>query len=246
MHLFTLEGNIGAGKSTLIHHLRLIKCVGELPVVFLPEPVNIWEQVVDEQGRNMLQLFYSDQVKYSFAFQMMAFISRYCLLEDAIKANPGAVIVTERSLFTDYYVFATMLFETGCMSSVEHAIYKKWFDRFNRFRLSGIIYLKCDPTVALARCTSRNREGESVDLAYLTLCDQKHEWINDDETPLLQLDANQAINEDLIEDWVDTICLFMMEETVQPRDYTFIKTACLLLPFLFYCNAVFYNRVVGN
>jgi deoxyadenosine/deoxycytidine kinase len=248
MRLFTIEGNIGAGKSTLLQKLREIKTVGSRPLVFVPEPVDSWQEVVDADGKHILELFYTDQCKYAFAFQMLAFISRYSLLEEAVKANPTAVIVTERCLFTDYFVFASMLHETGCMSEVEFAIYKKWFDRFNTTPLSGIVYLKCRPEKALARCKSRNRPGESVDLAYLTLCDEKHEWIDADDAPLLTLDANEEMSADLMEDWVDAVCLFIEEETHVPPYFGSLMycswtISLLLLPFLFYGQAWFNEGV---
>ena len=246
MRLFTVEGNIGSGKSTLVHRLHELKTVGDRPLVFVPEPVNEWGQVKDAAGQNMLQLFYSDQVKHAFAFQMLAFISRYCLLEESIRANPNAVIITERCLHTDYRVFATMLHETGCMSDVEFTIYEKWFTRFNTVPICGIIYLKCRPEVALKRIQHRNRPGENIELAYLQLCDEKHEWIDDDAASLLILDANQEMSEDLMEEWVDTVALFLFDEAPEFKSwgstlYCGWTVSLLLLPFLIGAHAWFHR-----
>jgi len=239
MRLFTVEGNIGSGKSTLVQHLRDLKTVGDRPLVFVAEPVNEWDQVKDADGKNILQLFYSDQVKHAFAFQMLAFISRYCLLDEAMRANPNAVIITERCLHTDYHVFAKMMHETGCMSDVEFTIYEKWFTRFNTFPICGIIYLQCRPEVALKRVLHRNRPGESIDLAYLTLCDEKHNWIDDDAASLLILDTNQEMSEDLMEDWVDTVSLFLFDEAPEIKSWGSLiyggwTASLMLLPFLIY------------
>jgi len=71
--IFTIEGNIGSGKSTLI---RLLK--QKYPeIICLLEPVKEWEGIKDKQGENILTKFYKDQEKYSFSFQMMAYISRF-------------------------------------------------------------------------------------------------------------------------------------------------------------------------
>lgn len=239
MRLFTVEGNIGSGKSTLVQHLRELKTVGDRPLVFVAEPVNEWDQVKDADGKNMLQLFYSDQVQHAFAFQMLAFISRYCILDEAMRANPNAVIITERCLYTDYHVFAKMMHETGCMSDVEFTIYEKWFTRFNTFPICGIIYLKCRPEVALKRVLHRNRPGESIDLAYLQLCDEKHDWIDDDAASLLILDANQEMSEDLMEDWVDTVALFLFDEAPEIKNWGSVlycgwTASLMLLPVLIY------------
>ena len=60
-----------------------------------------------------IEKFYKDQQKYAFSFQMMAYISRLALLRRVIRENPNAIIITERSVFTDKEVFAKMLYDEG-------------------------------------------------------------------------------------------------------------------------------------
>ena len=96
--IISIEGNIGSGKSTLLGNLK--KALANTPgVVFLKEPVDDWESIRDKEGKTMLQKFYADQEKYSFSFQMMAYVSRLALLRETIKENPTAVIISERSLY---------------------------------------------------------------------------------------------------------------------------------------------------
>ena len=71
--IISIEGNIGSGKSTLLEELRL-KYKDNSNIIFLKEPVEEWETIKDEKGITMLENFYADQAKYSFAFQMMAYI----------------------------------------------------------------------------------------------------------------------------------------------------------------------------
>lgn len=96
--IISIEGNIGSGKTTLLANIRQ-HLEDRTDVVFLKEPVDIWETIRDSNGQTMLQKFYADQEKYSFPFQMMAYITRLTILRDAIRANPTALIVTERSLY---------------------------------------------------------------------------------------------------------------------------------------------------
>jgi len=191
----SIEGNIGAGKSTLLAHLKTLG--GELggrKVVFVPEPVDSWEQIKSETGSNMIELFYSDQAKYSFAFQIMAFVSRYKLLEVAIRDNPESIVVAERSLDADR-IFASMLFASGKMSLVEYTIYMQVFDCFNRLPASGVIYVKCTPETAKERCIKRNRTGENIPLEYLKECHAHHEaWVA--MTNALVLDAENGVMDD--------------------------------------------------
>ena len=56
MKIFSIEGNIGSGKSTLINKLKNNNNHG---IVFLPEPVDEWNKVVDSQGVNILTGAYS-------------------------------------------------------------------------------------------------------------------------------------------------------------------------------------------
>ena len=79
-----IMGPNGSGKSTLLENLRKYYN-GNTCVIFLREPVDDWEKIKDNQGNTMLKKFYADQEKYSFAFQMMAYISRLTILRDTIK-----------------------------------------------------------------------------------------------------------------------------------------------------------------
>ena len=60
--LISIEGNIGAGKSTILDNLEKSleeKCpqlVGK--ILFLKEPLDIWEQFRDANGHTILQKFY--------------------------------------------------------------------------------------------------------------------------------------------------------------------------------------------
>ena len=142
--ILSIEGNIGSGKSTIIDYLKeKYKNDTNNEIVFLPEPVDEWETIKDEENNTILQKFYADQKKYSFTFQIMAYISRLNLLRKTIKENPGKIIISERSLFTDKYVFAKMLFDSGNMESIQYQIYNKWFESFLDIApISKMIYLK--------------------------------------------------------------------------------------------------------
>ena len=70
-----LEGNIAAGKSTL---LRLLE--DEVGYVVVPEPISRWQCVsptgAKSCGGNLLELFYNDPKRWGLTFQMYAFLSR--------------------------------------------------------------------------------------------------------------------------------------------------------------------------
>lgn len=173
--LISIDGNIGSGKSTLMEALKH-KFKDNKNVVFLREPVDEWAQIKDENNVTILEKFYANQKDYSFSFQMMAYISRLALLKEAVKNNPTAIFISERSLFTDREVFAKMLYNSGFIEEVNYKIYLRWFDSFSsEFPLNKVIYVKADPEVCFDRIKKRSRTGESnIPLTYLENCHTHH------------------------------------------------------------------------
>ena len=174
--IVSIEGNIGSGKSTVIEFMKK-EYENSDKFIFLEEPVSQWEEIKDNFGVSILSRFYENQKKYSFAFQMMAYISRLKILIDKIEENPDKIIVTERSLFTDKYVFAKMLYDNNLMTEIEYQIYNKWFYSFLELApLSKLIYLKTDPNISYSRITKRNRDGEDkISSEYIQKCHTYHE-----------------------------------------------------------------------
>ena len=215
--IVSIEGNIGSGKSTLLAHLKDHFADND-NIIFLGEPVSEWDTIKDAEGNTMLKKFYADQEKYSFPFQMMAYISRLALLKNAMKENEGAVIITERSLYTDKYVFAKMLYDMKKIEDVNYQIYSKWFDTFaQECELSQIIYVKAGPTTCYERIKKRSRNGEDrISLEYLTQCNEYHEQMIHqfqikEELQTLVLDGNVDINENTFQlrDWLKEIKMFI-------------------------------------
>ena len=131
----------------------------------------------DSQGKNILQHFYEDTSKYSFPFQMMAYITRLGLIQQTIQENPNAIIFMERSLDTDKRVFAQMLYDSGKMGEIEFQIYNRWFDYFQPKEIPRkTIYLDVSPETCFERVKQRAREGESaITLKYLQDCHEYHQ-----------------------------------------------------------------------
>jgi deoxyguanosine kinase len=221
--IISIEGNIGSGKSTLLENLRKYYN-GNTRVIFLREPVDDWEKIKDNQGNTMLKKFYADQEKYSFAFQMMAYISRLTILRDTIKEivsennNKQYIIITERSLYTDKQVFAKMLHDQGKIEDVCYQIYLKWFEEFAKdFPINYSVYVKTDPTNCYNRIHKRSRDGEEViPLAYLQDCHTYHEAFLDknenENTKPLVLDGNIDIyeNKNIMDNWLNKINEFVL------------------------------------
>jgi deoxyadenosine/deoxycytidine kinase len=186
--IISIEGNIGSGKSTILNYLKdLYK--DRIEIIFLEEPVSEWSKIKDKNNETILEKFYNNQKKYSFAFQMMAYISRLAILKETIAKYPNAIIITERCLNTDRYVFAKMLYDDDKLEDVEYQIYLNWFDHFSYLqKIQRTIYLKTDPETCYNRINKRNRDGESnISIDYLKNCHEYHESM-----------VNAIINDDIL------------------------------------------------
>ena len=222
--IVSIEGNIGSGKSTLLSNLREYYA-NNSNVVFLKEPVDEWEKIKDENGETILKKFYADQEKYSFPFQMMAYVSRLKVLRDTLKTikndthDKNIIIITERSLYTDKMVFAKMLYDSKKIEHVNYQIYLNWFDTFSdEFPVHKVVYVKTAPEKCHERIVKRSREGEdNIPLSYLKSCSFYHDNMLDKnlttcvcETQLV-LDGNVNIykNTSQIDTWIEEITKFI-------------------------------------
>lgn len=217
--LMSIEGNIGAGKTTFIENLeKWCRENGRHDIVFLREPVDIWDEVrdpVDEE--TILKKFYKNPEKYAFPFQVMAFISRLSLLEETIKQNPNcSVIICERSLCADNNIFAKMLYDDALIENVCFQIYSKIYNEFSgRFVVDGIIYMDASPEKCFQRIAKRGRDGEGgIEMEYLKKCKKYHdEWLlYNVKTNVLHLhvddNATYAKNDVGIK-WIDSCIRFI-------------------------------------
>lgn len=207
--IISIEGNIGSGKSTILNSLKQ-HFKENKNIIFLQEPVAEWDKIRDKNNITILSKFYENQKKYSFSFQMMAYISRLSLLKDTIEKNPESIIITERCLNTDRHVFAKMLYDSGNLEDIEYQIYLQWFDHFsNIMKIQKIIYLKTDPKTCHSRINKRNRDGESnISIDYLENCHNYHEvMINNFKKTSIVIDSDidTDIDSSIINTWIKTI-----------------------------------------
>jgi deoxyadenosine/deoxycytidine kinase len=215
--IISLDGNIGSGKSTLYAQLKTI--FKDNPrVFFLPEPVDTWNTITDENGVTILENYYNDQKKFAFSFQMMAYISRLSLLRKALKNNDYNIIFTERSIYTDKNVFAMMLKDDEKISTIDYTIYLKWFDEFiEDIPEIHYIYIKTDPEVAKYRVDLRKRPGENIPLEYLQVCHEYHErWLNNEDNCFV-INGNVDIqkNPEIQKKWVQRILDFVKSTLIK-------------------------------
>ena len=192
--LLSLEGNIGAGKSTIIQKLKEY-----LPNVrLIEEPVGVWTSLKNNEGENLLELFYKDKRRWGYTFHNCAILSRMKLIQDILdNAHPDDIILTERSVHTDRYVFAEMLHDEGVLDNLEWELYNMWFDSFaSKIPLQGIIWTSTSPETSAKRIIKRGRHGEeAIPLEYLKDLDQQHlKWITNTHLKTIEISTEEGVD----------------------------------------------------
>ena len=190
--IISLDGNIGVGKTTLLKTIQ-----ERFPqVVVVEEPVDVWTTLKDAEGRNLLELFYGDKRRWAFSFQQAAMLSRLLLLQKAVaEATPGQLILSERSVLTDRYVFADMLHSAGDMTQLEWTLYQNWFQAFgSTLPMAGILYINTGVDTAYGRIQSRARPGEGeISKEYLSALDRQHRaWIANTNLPKQEISTEEG------------------------------------------------------
>jgi deoxycitidine kinase/deoxyguanosine kinase len=214
--LVTIEGNIGAGKSTLLEALRIT----HPEWVFINEPVDTWSEFINNEGSNILEVFYRDRKRWSYTFQNCALLTRYQNIESAIRENSNTllmgdndndndndniddsqtrrkkVFITERCLDTDYEVFTKLLLDEGSMDVLEYTLYKRWFDYLKNCStpLSAIVHVDTPPDVCAKRIVGRGRKGEEdIPIQYLkTLEKYQSVWVNSGTVPYVHVSVDDV------------------------------------------------------
>lgn len=196
--IVALEGNIGAGKSTVMDLLRVkFPTYKGCKVVYVKEPSARWErtepippeylaQIPKAQlkvwhPQSALQQFYSDQRKHAFSFQVYAFTTRAAVIWDAIRdvvrGDERYIIVTERSALSDKEVFVYLMLEMGLWSPSLIAPYDMFWNLVAGAiveHIKGIIHLYTTPKLCSERIRARDRSAEAdIPLDYLRRIDQK-------------------------------------------------------------------------
>ena len=172
--IILLEGNIGAGKSTVG---RELKASGTFD--FIEEPVDTWQSGF---ASNLLEAFYRDMNRWAFTFQTLAFLTRARTWRDSLALTQHSKVILERSLLTDRYVFATNAHHLGAMTDVEWQVYCALWDLVvTSYNVNPdcILYYRTPADVCLDRIKVRGRgEETNIALDYLRELEALHDnWL---------------------------------------------------------------------
>ena len=148
--LISIEGGIGSGKSTVFRKLRQI-LNDKMGIVFVEEPVEEWTQ------NGFLKAMYDGKMSKA-VFQQMALMSLVGDLQKALATSP-AVIISERSPFSNYYVFAKANLSGDDLRVYEFS-WKKLLAGLPQDLAVRYIYLDAPTSTLTHRIAKRMRIGE--------------------------------------------------------------------------------------
>ena len=181
----SVQGLIGAGKSTLVKILRtktdkLEKIFG-YPVFFVNEPVDEWNKP-EYDGKSALEVFYSDKERYKFTFQILAFTTRLdAIQKETSKLKQLSTCISDRSMLSDKEIFLEYFIDD--IDKLELNTYNRLYDfscaNFNKTE-KRIIYVESTPEECMVRIQKRNAGGDTgIPLEYLQAHDLLHKRMID-------------------------------------------------------------------
>lgn len=180
----SIEGIIGAGKTTLVDKYR------DNEIIVIDEPVQEW---VDS---GILELMYKEPQIYNFPAQCHFFHTRIKAFRQSYQ--PGKLILTDRSVYTDILFWNTQL-ALGRVDPTLHSIYldmwKEWQNLLPMRYPSSFVYLRPSLEKCMEQVGKRARMEESavVDESYQRELLKQHDAVFLDPLGVLMPDGTTRV-----------------------------------------------------
>ena len=147
-----IEGNIGAGKTTL--------------ATMLSADLNSKLILEGFSDNPFLPRFYSDPVKYSFPLELSFLAERYTQLKTDLASRD----LFHELTIMDYYFMKSLIFAQNTLASDEYNLYRKFFDIiYERLPKPDLyVYLHMPEDRLIENIRQRGRDYEqSIEIGYL-------------------------------------------------------------------------------
>ena len=162
-----IAGNIGSGKTTLTQ--------------MLTERYHA-KAYLEEVDNPYIGDFYEDMNRWSFNLQICFLGNRIRQTMEMLRESKTGVILQDRTIYEDAYIFAGNLHEMGLMSGRDIETYMKIFGLVTELvpKPDLLIYLKASVPTLISQIRKRGREYEmNIDAAYLQrLNDKYNHWMD--------------------------------------------------------------------
>ena len=186
--IFSIEGNIGSGKTTLIKYLQQLK----ENLVLIAEPLSEWQNI---SGENLLEKKNADMERWGYSFEVYVLVTKIKNLIKAVENNKNNnnIILIERCLLSDKAFFDVNV-KNGKSNSMENAMFNNFYDFLSQNvypKLNGVIFLDTPVDECIKRIKLRGRkEEEKIDKDYLiSLNDTFNELLQKVNCPILHVDG---------------------------------------------------------
>lgn len=159
MNIYCVDGNVGAGKSTVMEYMH--KTHG-IPVDL--EPVSKWQPYLED-------MYYRN--KGSFEFQVRVWMDR-CWIQSYTHTTP---MLMERSPLFQRDVFVPINYKNGRISEREYTNLLEMYNKsMSTWSPKGYIYIRSDPEKCYTRIHERSRTSEeAIPLEYIKMLHEYHE-----------------------------------------------------------------------
>ena len=184
MRIYSVEGAVGAGKSTfmrLLSELRDADEAAQSRMLLVLEPVDLWMLNRENNNNNTnlgpLQAQYRYPTIYGPMFQMYAFMSYLAIIGGALFMHrnqygnfPDMVFVERFPGFANYHVFMQALLDGGFVDDLTMRMAEYIFDMANQLEFirlwlgleepiqTEFIYVTANVETTIARVAERGRE----------------------------------------------------------------------------------------
>jgi deoxyadenosine/deoxycytidine kinase len=159
MTIYTIDGNIGCGKTSVLNYLHKYKNI-QIDL----EPIEKWKPFLDN--------IYLSKTGY-FNFQIKVWLDRAWIQEKDNKS----IILMERSPFFIRNTFNKNDFNNNNINEDEYNVLNEMYNKTDTIWKSNLyIYLHSSPNKCLERINYRGRNNElNITLDYLTEIHNLHE-----------------------------------------------------------------------
>lgn len=157
--VITLDGSIGAGKSTILEYLHT-----KYNVAVEVEPVEKWQPYLND--------LYGNMESSAFNLQVRVWLDRCWLRHDM--AFP---LIMERSPLFQEEVFVRLNHDIGRISNCQEGLIKEMYSKTSDvWTPGGYVYLRTDPLKCIQRIAKRARNAEdAIPVDYMMRLHDLHE-----------------------------------------------------------------------
>lgn len=179
MKFLVIEGNIGAGKTTLAKKIAEDKNAKLILEQFAENP--------------FLPKFYENPERYSFPLELSFLAERYRQLKEELVMRD----LFQPMVVSDYYFMKSLIFSKQTLGDDEYNLYKQLFNIIYKSlpKPDLLIYLNMSPERLLRQIKMRGREYElNITREYLNKIHKSYsEYFKQAETfPVLLVEADNA------------------------------------------------------